>query len=232
MQYLDEIEKHFKKEYPKEGCGILAVVQGKKKWFPCTNIADKGDDFIIDSKEYLKLLRTTDIVAIVHSHPDSTSEPSETDRVYCNALGVPYYIFSYPEMDLTIVEPEKNLTELYGRDYKFGETDCFEALRDYLAQQQIIIPPRLMFQDDWWDKDLDYFTEETISNWKHVPVLLKDIQPNDVLIFKLMAPVNNHCGVYIGDDIFYHHAYNRLSCRESLYPFWYKSITGVYRYAT
>ena len=76
----------------------------------------------------------------------------------------------------------------------------------YLSEQNIIIPPRAMFEDDWWDKDLDYFTEEIIKDWNHVPVKLEDIQPNDVLIFKLMAKVNNHCGVYIGDDIFYHHS--------------------------
>jgi|TARA_B100001250_G_scaffold209047_1_gene179425 proteasome lid subunit RPN8/RPN11 len=232
VQYLEEIQEHFEKEYPREGCGILAVVKGQKKWFPCTNIAEQGDDFIIDSQEYLKILRTTDITAIVHSHPDVTNEPSDNDIKYCNALGIPYYIFSYPDMELNIVSPKKDLTDLYGRDYKFGEMDCFEALRDYLSEQNIIIPPRAMFEDDWWDKDLDYFTEEIIKDWNHVPVKLEDIQPNDVLIFKLMAKVNNHCGVYIGDDIFYHHAYNRLSCRESLYPVWYKSITGVYRYAT
>jgi proteasome lid subunit RPN8/RPN11 len=231
VQYLTEIEEHFEKEYPKEGCGILAVIKGEKKWFPCTNIAETGEDFVIDSQEYLKILRTSDITAIVHSHPDTTNEPSENDIKYCNALGIPYYIFSYPDMELNIVSPKKDLTDLYGREYKFGEMDCFEALRDYLSEQNIIIPPRAMFEDDWWDKDLDYFTEEIIKDWNHVPVKLADIQPNDVLIFKLMAKVNNHCGVYLGDDIFYHHAYNRLSCRESLYPVWYKSITGVYRYA-
>ena len=231
MQYIDEIEEHFKNEYPREGCGILAVVKGKKKWFPCTNVAKDDEDFIIDSSEYLKILRTTDIIAIVHSHPDTTAEASETDINYCNALGIPYYIFSYPEMDLNILEPEENITNLYGRNYKFGTMDCFEATRDYLAGQNINIPPRALFEDDWWDKDLDYFTEEIIKEWNHVPVPLEEIKPNDVLIFKLYAPKNNHCGVYIGDDIFYHHAINRLSCRESLYPAWYKRITGVYRYA-
>ena len=28
----------------------------------------------------------------------------------------------------------------------------------------------------------------------------------------------------------FHHAENRLSCRESLYPFWAKHLTGIYRY--
>ncbi len=231
MKFLDEIQEHFEKEYPREACGILGVVKGKKKWFPCTNIAPDDEDFIIDSDEYLKISRTSDITAIVHSHPDAPAAASEADKKYCNALGIPYYIFSYPEMDLNIISPNKNVTELYGREYEFGVTDCFEALRDYLEQQNIIIPARLMFEDNWWEKGLDYFTEEVIKDWSHYPVELSDIEPNDVLVFKIGADKNNHCGVYLGDDIFYHHAYNRLSCRESLYPIWYKSITGVYRYA-
>ena len=46
MHLYEQIEKHFKKEYPKEGCGVLAVVKGKKQWFPVKNIAENNDDFI------------------------------------------------------------------------------------------------------------------------------------------------------------------------------------------
>ena len=225
------MREHFKNEYPREGCGILTVVKGKQKWIPCTNIAEEDNHFIIDTKEYLKIARTSDIVGIVHSHPDESSEPSELDINNCNALGKKYYIFSYPEMDLTIVEPEINTTDLYGREYKFGVKDCFEALRDYLQTQNIEIPPRAMFVEDYWDKNIDYFNDKTISDWQHSPVSLNEIKENDVLIFKVFSDINNHCGVYLGNDIFYHHAENRLSCRENLYPQWKKWLVGAYRYA-
>ena len=67
QDFLYEIEPHFFKEYPREACGVLAVQKGKAKWFPCTNIAEENDDFIIDSTEYLKIKATSDIIAIVHS---------------------------------------------------------------------------------------------------------------------------------------------------------------------
>ena len=53
---------------------------------------------------------------------------------------------------------------------------------------------------------------------------------NEWMDFKVEAERNNHCGVYLGNDIFYHHAVKRLSCRESLYPFWQKWLVGAYRY--
>lgn len=227
---IHDIEQHFKDEYPREGCGVISIVKGKKKWFPCTNIAEEGEDFIIDSQEYLKLKRTTDIVAIVHSHPDSTSEPSQPDIKYCNALGIPYYIYSYPDMGLTILDPIRSTTDLYGREYEFGVRDCFEATKDYLESRDILIPSRDLFEDDWWKKDLDYFTEDVIAEWNHVAVPLSELQENDVLIFNVNSEVGNHCGVYIGNECFYHHAEKRLSCRESIYPFWHKYLKGAYRY--
>ena len=132
-------------------------------------------------------------------------------------------------MELNILEPKKNFYPLIGREYKFGVKDCFEALRDWLASEDINIPCREPFEDDWWEKeDLNYFTEENIKNWNHIKV--EEPTKNDVLIFQVDAQIPNHCGVYLGNDIFFHHAVNRLSCRDNLYPFWIKYLVGIYRY--
>ena len=227
---LEDIKAHFDKEYPREGCGIIGIVKGKKKWFPCENVATNEADFIMSSTDFFKVRQQADIFAIVHNHPDATNEPSVTDIANCNALGVPYYIFSYPEMDLNIIEPKVKTFSLIGREYKFGETDCFEAMRDWLATEGIDIPKRAAFEDDWWEKGLDYFTEETIGLWGFKKVT--EPKQNDLLIFQVSANVPNHCGVYLGNDIFFHHAVHRLSCRESLYPFWIQNLVGIYRHET
>jgi len=225
---IEEIQEHFEKEYPREGCGIIGIVKGKKKWFPCRNVAEHEDDFVLSSEDYFDVVKRCDILAIIHSHPDASNEPSITDTNYCNALGIPYWIFSYPEMELNIVQPKELSHPLIGREYKFGSTDCFEAMRDWLANENIHIPKRGCFEDDWWKKELNYFTEENIKNWKHKKVSVPE--KNDVLIFQMKSDVPNHCGVYLGNDIFFHHAVNRLSCRESLYPLWRQYIVGIYRY--
>ena len=225
---IEEIAEHFEKEYPREGCGIIGIVKGKKKWFPCSNVSEDDESFILDSKDWFRIKQQADIFAVVHNHPDASNEASEQDINSCNALGIPYYIFSYPSMELNIVEPVKNFTPLIGREYVFGHTDCFEAMRDWLKTEGIDIPPRAAFEDDWWEKGLDYFCEKTIKEWNHKKV--SNPQKNDVLIFQVGADVPNHCGVYIGNDVFFHHANNRLSCRENLYPFWIKSLVGIYRH--
>jgi proteasome lid subunit RPN8/RPN11 len=196
---LDEIQEHFAKEYPREACGVIAIVKGRKKWFPCTNVAKEDSNFILSSNEYFKIKVQHDIIAIVHNHPDGSNKPSETDVNNCNALGIPYYIYSYPEMELNVIEPK---------------------------QKQY---PRVPFEEGWWEKKgLNYFCPEVIKGWGGKEI--SSPQENDVLIFTVDSGVPNHCGVYIGNDTFFHHARNRLSCREHLYPFWIKHLTGVYRY--
>ena len=129
---------------------------------------------------------------------------------------------------------QKKAREIFflGREYIFGEKDCFEAMRDYLKTKNITIPPRIPFEDNWFDKDLDYFSPDVVKEWGGQEVSIKDIQENDVITFSVHSKVANHCGVYLKNDIFYHHAVQRLSCRENLYPFWVKFIDRVYRYAT
>ena len=51
----------------------------------------------------------------------------------------------------------------------------------------------------------------------------------DLLYFNVQSNVPNHCGVYLDGDLLLHHAYNRLSCRELLYPFWAKHKTRILR---
>ena len=133
-------------------------------------------------------------------------------------------------MDLNVVQPKKDLTDLYGREYKFGVRDCFEAARDYLIEQGIVIPPRVLFEDNWFKKGLDYFRPELIKDWGCSEVPLKDLQKNDVITFKVRSDITNHCGVFLGNDTFYHHAEQRLSCRENLYPFWIHYLDKAYRY--
>ena len=227
--HLHDIYAHFEKEYPREGCGVLGIQKGKLCWIPCSNIAKNDDDFVIPSKEFFEIRKNYDIIGIVHSHPDGKALPSEYDKNYCNALCIPYYIFSFPEMELFLLEPEKTNNPLAGREYKFGTADCFEATRDYLASVNIKIPARDLFEDDWWTKGLDYFTDEIISNYNFRRVYDAP-QPNDVLIFSVSTEVGNHCVVYLGNDTMFHHAQQRLSCKENLYPFWIKHLTGIYRY--
>ena len=75
-KHLDNIFEHFNSEYPKEACGLIGVFKGKTKWFPCRNTSEQDLSFIIDKEDYLAASLKSDIIAVVHSHPDISEKPS------------------------------------------------------------------------------------------------------------------------------------------------------------
>jgi len=106
---LDLIKEHFDSVYPEEGCGL--IIKGSEEdliWVPSRNIAeDPMNSFEIEEDIYVYHFCHSKIEAIVHNHVDSDSKPSELDIAACQALDIPYWIFSYPKMKLTVVYPEK-----------------------------------------------------------------------------------------------------------------------------
>jgi cell wall-associated NlpC family hydrolase len=122
------------------------------------------------------------------------------------------------------------MTERYGLTYEFGKRDCFTFVHRYYNDIGIPFNNREDFIDDWWEQDIDYFCPEYIKKWGFIPSTKKNLQPKDLLIFNVKCSVPNHCGVYIEQNMFAHHAHGRLSCVEDLYPFWTKFLVGAYSY--
>jgi len=227
---LSDMFSHFARCAPREGCGVLGVKRGKLHWLPCTNVAIEEDDFALDSDEYIRICHTYDVVGIVHSHVHSSCEPSQTDIKYCNASDIPYYIFSYPSMDCYKLEPKNSDIPLIGREYEWGVTDCLEAVRDYYRKELLLdLKKKRAYRKDWWKSNENYMTDEHIKEWGFNPVD-NNLRENDLLIFAMEGNIPNHCGVYLGNDLFYHHMENRLSCRENMYPLWKKFFRRAYRY--
>jgi proteasome lid subunit RPN8/RPN11 len=224
---VNEITQHFVPGI--ESCGFIFLQKGKIKYVPTKNVSDTPvDSFIIDPKVYSLYSLKGDILYTVHTHLDNTI-PSEYDLSACNAIGIPYIIFNSSSKEYSITYP-KNYKFLLGRDYTFGEKDCFEAARDWYFSHNVFIPKReLHWKDDWWLLDEDYLGHE-ISNWPFKKVT--DLQYGDLLTFSVEHEKENHIGVYLDQDIMFHHAYQRLSCRENIYPFWGKFLRNIYRYET
>lgn len=160
QNHLTEIFNHFDAEYPREGCGAIGVVKGKSKWFPCKNISEDDNDFIMDSSDYIRASLKSDIVAIVHSHPDTSEEPSEADVKMSNSLNLDSYIFSWPEGKMYHLKPNRKEVPLLGREYEFGVLDCWQLVIDYYETIGISLKRSIVaYEDNWWEKGLNYFDD-------------------------------------------------------------------------
>ena len=225
---VDNIKKWLKTyNDPAEPCGIIHLKKGKLSFIPIKNISTTTDDnFELDHKEFTKYSLTGDILFIFHAHPDNCI-PSEYDLKACNAIKIPYIIFNRDSLEYAIVQPS-NYKGLLGREYTFGVKDCFEAARDWYLRHDVYINPREEhWIDDWWLAGHTYIEDE-ISQWPFKKV--DSPQYGDLLTFAVDHDICNHLGIYLDNDLMFHHAYKRLSCRENIYPFWAGFIKGIYRY--
>lgn len=221
---INNIKEYFSLPHTNEPCGAICVVKGKFKFYPLSNESEIADTFSPNPIQYTRIVRN--LFMLVHGHDDNCI-PSEHDILQCNVHGIPYLIFNLQNYEYSVQWPT-NYISLTGKQYKFGVNDCFEAARKWYLLHEVPIDPRKHWVDDWWDLGLTYIEDE-VSNWGFVPT--NTLEYGNLITFAMDSEgISNHLGVYIDNDEFFHHAANRLSCIENLYPIWGPCINGIYKY--
>ena len=225
----DQIIEHAHKEYPRECCGLLVIYRGREVYIPCRNIGVGTDNFVIHPEDYAAADQLGEIVGVVHSHPNLSPEPSQADRVACEASGLPWHIVSIPNATWAEVYPNGYKAPLVGREWSHGVLDCYAIIRDWYDQERGIKLPDFERHDDWWHHGGNLYLE----NYEKAGfrrVLNEPLEVGDVIIMQVQSPVPNHAAVYIGDDMILHHVQNRLSTRDIYGGYWRKNTSHIVRY--
>ena len=117
MTWKESFKKYAKQEAPYEACGLVAVIEGKEKFWPCKNLSkEKKDFFILDPDDWVKCEDTAEsIVGVVHSHPEVAANPSKADKAACEHIGYPYFIYSIIQDKWISVEPDNWLRPVLAR---------------------------------------------------------------------------------------------------------------------
>ncbi len=216
---------HAKSEAPKESCGLVVVVKGRKRYFPCKNIAETPDEhFVLDPISYLEAEEKGEIIAVVHSHPVTNHAPSSADKVACEKSRLPWHVVN-PNTELWgYCEPSGFELPYVGRQFVHGIIDCYTLCRDWYNKEWNLNLRDYERRDEWWYKGenlyLDNFKKEGFHEIK-----VSDLVVGDALLMQLQSPVPNHAAIYLGDNVVLHHVQGRLSSRD-VYGGYYQKVTA------
>jgi len=223
---------HAQAEFPRESCGLLLVVKGRQKYWPCKNVADTpGDYFMLDPEDYAAAEDAGEIIAVIHSHPASRPVPSMADQVACNRSGLPWYICNPLTFEWGEALPNDFKPPLIGREYCWGSLDCWTLVRDWYKEE--------------WDLNLPDWKRPSRPDWEDAPrfdelyeqagfrqVSLREMQVGDALLMSISSDKLNHVAVYVGNQQVLHHLTNRLSSRDLLGEWLLKCTGKVLRHET
>ena len=223
-------EKHAEAEYPRESCGLVVVVKGRERYWPCRNTATEEMTFVMDPKDYAAADDAGAITAVVHSHPNKRPKASMADRAAMEASGLPWHIVGWPTKLWATYEPEGWQTPLIGREWCYGTLDCYALARDWYKQEWGLELSDYERHGEWWHKGMNTFVEN-FANEDFVSVG-QDAEPQygDALLMQIVSSVSNHVAIYIGDDLILQHLERRLSSRDLWSGYYRKNTTHILRH--
>ena len=222
--------EHAQSEFPKESCGLVAVVKGRKRYFPCRNIAETPDEhFVLDPADYAETEDKGEIVAVVHSHPKTNHAPSQADRVACEKSGLPWHIVNPKTLAWGYCEPEGFELPYVGREFVFGLVDCYTLCRDWYNLEFELNLRDYDRRDQFWLRGENLYLDNFASEGFY-PISIRDLQYGDAILMQLGSNLPNHAAIYLGDQMILHHVQGRLSSRDLYGGYYLKNTAKALRH--
>lgn len=226
MMWRDFAAAHAVEADPKEACGLVVIIDGERKYWPCKNLANGNDQFILDPDDYMEAEDAGEIVAVFHSHPKTPAIPSQADLIAIESSLLPWYIFN-PKTQSWSEEllPVGYEAPLVGREWAWGLSDCWTLAYDWYRHHGLnLIDFERPLTPEEFEADPIFDDCWELAGFRPVP----DDQPlerGDLVFMSIRNKGLNHCGVYIGDGMLLHHLRYRLSSRD-MYSGWLAKCTG------
>ena len=212
-------EAHTRANASFEACGLVYrdATTHEERYLPCRNASDSAEEeFALDAEDWAQAEDLGEVLAVCHSHPGTSRQPSKWDRAGCNESGLPWLILG--DDGLHRLDPESYA--LTGREFVFGWADCWTLVRDWAGASWPEFP-RV-----WGQVEGLFDAHMREMGWLEVPI--SDAAAGDVLLMRIRGSATNHAAAYLGEGRILHHQVGTLSGVDQLGPFLDK-ITHVFR---
>ena len=232
MTWKEKAKEYSENLFPKEACGLVAIIKGQEVFYPCKNVAESTMEyFAIDPDDYADCEDQGEIVGIFHSHPVTDSIASEVDILSCNYLKMPWHIYSFKDELWNKIEPKENLTNpLIGRQFVWGVQDCWSLVYDWYSLHKNITLKKWERPRTLREFENNPLFEKCAKDTGFKEIKNQGLQKGDVMLMEGMFNKLSHVALYIGDSTILHHSVGKLSCRE-IYDLEYQKITKkIFRY--
>lgn len=223
-------ELHAREEYPRESCGLVVVIKGRERYWRCKNIATEEDQFVLDPQDYAAADSAGEIIAVVHSHPNTTAKASMADLAAMEASGLPWHIYALPLNIWESCAPTGYKPPLVGREWCYGVLDCYALARDWYKENMNLELSNYERHGAWWNKGMNTFVDNFQNEGFTRLEPEAKLQWGDALLMQLQSPVPSHVAIYLGDDVIVHHMRDRLSSRDVLSGYYMKNTTHILRH--
>jgi len=229
------ILKHANRQQPRECCGLLAVYNGRQRYYPCNNLATNTNTFVMDVVDFAAVEDEATVLAIVHSHTVGNCQPSMADLQSCEQSGLPWIIVNPNTEQFYQFEPSGYKAPIIGRPYVYKLFDCYTLIRDWYKENlgiDLKVDYEVPTLDEWISHpEYDSLIPPMAIKHGFTEVSLADAKRGDLLLFSCTTQSTDHLGIYLGEQRFVHHSINRLSSVDLYGGYWLKQTNKVMRYA-
>jgi proteasome lid subunit RPN8/RPN11 len=227
---MDAIFAQAEAAYPREACGLIVRAGGIETFHPCRNVALRQTHFVLDPADYASAAAAGEIVAVVHSHPDATPEPSPADRAACNAAGLPWLIVSWPAKEFAWIYPEESVAPLKGRPYVYGVFDCWTLVRDYYRTELGVRLQIPAYAERWYCAGQNLILDQ-YERLGFVRIAEEELRKHDLIAMQVdRSEVPNHLAIYLDGNRMLHQQLNRLSGEEIYGGYWQRNAVLFLRH--
>lgn len=225
---VQQFKEHALKEYPNECCGMII----DSKFIKIKNVAEYPEiNFEISKKDSFK-----NYSAILHSHTyplnqDILTVPSETDIKHQIITDVPWFLVSTNGEDVSNVAGFGDFLldmPLVDREFTHGVYDCYSAVRAWYWQNHKVKLRDYPRNNLWWRKEDKDFYIENFKKENFCEIDISELKYGDGILMKILSKKVNHAGIYLENNLIFHHLFNRKS-RTDLFSRWREYIVKAVR---